>query len=401
MEQKQYIFGHHLVAFLDVLGQLRWCAVALLLAFLPDAVHPQAPDPQALFNAAVQLQQRGETEAAVRQYQHILDLFPTFSEARSNLGAALSRLGRYDEAIANYQLALRQDAGNFGIRLNLGLACYKAGRMADAAREFEAVHTARAENQQALLLLADTWLRLGKNKEVISLLEPVAQPGSADLAVSYLLGTALLRDGEFKRGGEVIAAIVRQGETAPAECLVASAQLAIGEDEKGAQSAARAIALDPTLPDGYSLSGIARERLGDTAGAIADYRKALTLDENDLDASLHLGALLLKERNLSEAERLINRSLRIRPSFLPAEYQLALVHAALGRVDEAVPEFERIAKAAPDWMEPHVQLAVLYYRLNRPADGLRHRQIVDQLSGQLRQKAGVYGSQAPGLPERR
>lgn len=374
------------------------CSTAVLLACLPGVVCPQAPDPRTLFTAAVQLQQRGETEAAVREYQRILELFPAFSEARSNLGAALAKLGRYEEAIANYRLALRQDARNIGIRLNLGLACYKAGRMADAAGEFEAVHAAQAENRQALMLLADTWLRLGKNKQVISLLEPAAKRDPADLTVLYLLGSALLRDGEFKRGAEAIAAILQQGETAPANYLVASAQLAIGEDEKAVQAAARAIALDPAMAGAYSLSGIARERLGDTAGAMADYRKALALDTNDLDASLHLGALLFKERNLGEAERLIDRSLQLRPSFLPAEYQLALVHAALGRVDEAVSEFERIAKAAPDWIEPHVQLAVLYYRLNRPADGLRHRQIVDRLSGQSRQETGVYGSEgASGL----
>ena len=368
------------------------CSTAVLLACLPGAADLQAPDPQALFAAAVQLQQRGETEEAVREYQRILELFPTFSEARSNLGAALAKLGRYDEAIANYRLALRQDAGNIGIRLNLGLACYKTGRMVDAAGEFEAVHAVQAGNRQASILLADTWLRLGRNKQAISLLEPLAKSGPADLAVLYLLGAALLRDGEFKRGGDAIAAIVQLGETAPANYLVASAQLAIGENEKAAQTAARVIALDPALPGAYSLSGIARERLGDTAGAMADYRKALAMDANDLDASLHLGALLFKERNLGEAERLIDRSLQLRPSFLPAEFQLALVHAALGRVDEAVSEFERIAQAAPDWIEPHVQLAVLYYRLNRPADGLRHRQIVDRLSGQSRQKAGVYGS---------
>ena len=135
---------------------------------------------------------------------------------------------------------------------------------------------------------------------------------------------------------------------------------------------------------------------------MADYRKALALDANDLDASLHLGALLLKERNLDEAERLIERSLQVRPSFLPAEYQLALAHAALGRVDEAVSEFERITKAAPEWIEPHVQLAVLYYRLNRPADGLRHRKIVDRLSEQSRQKNGIYGSrETPGSSDPR
>ena len=132
---------------------------------------------------------------------------------------------------------------------------------------------------------------------------------------------------------------------------------------------------------------------------MADYRKALALNANDFDALLHLGALLYKERELGEAERLIGRVLQLRPSFVPAEYQLALIHTALGKVSEAVSEFERIAAAAPDWIEPHVQLAVLYYRLSRPADGSRQRQIVDRLSKQSRQETGVYGSGGDTAPQ--
>jgi len=36
------------------------------------------------------------------------------------------------------------------------------------------------------------------------------------------------------------------------------------------------------------------------------------------------------------------------------------------------------------WMDPHVELAALYYRLNRPQDGAREKQIVDRLANEQR-----------------
>jgi hypothetical protein len=39
-----------------------------------------------------------------------------------------------------------------------------------------------------------------------------------------------------------------------------------------------------------------------------------------------------------------------------------------------------LVKDDPDWLEPHVELATLYYRLHCPEEGAKERQIVDSLT---------------------
>jgi hypothetical protein len=39
-----------------------------------------------------------------------------------------------------------------------------------------------------------------------------------------------------------------------------------------------------------------------------------------------------------------------------------------------------LVKDDPTWLEPHEELASLYYRLHRPADGAKEREIVDKLT---------------------
>jgi hypothetical protein len=38
-----------------------------------------------------------------------------------------------------------------------------------------------------------------------------------------------------------------------------------------------------------------------------------------------------------------------------------------------------VIAAEPDWLRPHIELAALYYRLQRNEDGLKERAIVDKL----------------------
>ena len=39
-------------------------------------------------------------------------------------------------------------------------------------------------------------------------------------------------------------------------------------------------------------------------------------------------------------------------------------------------------KDNPTWLDPHVELASLYYKLHRPQDGAREREIVERLTGE-------------------
>jgi tetratricopeptide (TPR) repeat protein len=129
----------------------------------------------------------------------------------------------------------------------------------------------------------------------------------------------------------------------------------------------------------YTLSGIARERVGDEEGAKGAYWQALRKNPNDFDANLHLGSILYELRELDGAQVCILRALKVDPSSMVARYQMALLKIAQDHSEEALADLQAIARQAPEWLQPHVQLVALYYRLRRPVDGARERQIVDRL----------------------
>ena len=50
---------------------------------------------------------KGQTDAAISQYQQAVRLRPDFAEAHYNLGNALLRLGQVEQAILHYQAAIK------------------------------------------------------------------------------------------------------------------------------------------------------------------------------------------------------------------------------------------------------------------------------------------------------
>jgi tetratricopeptide (TPR) repeat protein len=360
------------------------CSLFILLC--GSRLLAQSVSPERLYNEAVTLSEKGDLPGAISKYQEFLKLQPESLQARSNLAVALARLGRYDEAIANYLLALRRDSENLTVRLNLAIARYKQANFEEAARELEEVRNRSRENRQAVSLLADCYLRLDRNKEAIALVEGMYAADPGDKALAYILGTALIRDGQIPRGQIVINQILARGDSAEASLLLGASQLAAGERKEALASLRKAIDLNPKLPGIWSLYGRAQMENEDNEGARASFRKALEADSTDFEANLHLGALLRHDNDQEAAAVCLARALRLRPSSLAARFQMGAVNAARGRLEEALDDLESVARQAPDFQEVHVQLASLYYRLNRKEDGQREREIVLQLDAKERQR---------------
>jgi tetratricopeptide (TPR) repeat protein len=314
---------------------------------------------------------------------------------RSNLGAALSTTGRYTEAIVEYQAALKHGPKDPRIWLNLALAYYKQGQIADAAHELEGMHAAQPGNQQAILLLADCWLREGQNAKVIALLSPLDSAGNADLAITYMLGTALLRDKQVERGQRVVDRILRNGESAEARLLLGMAKLEALEYPAAIADLSKATELNPRLPDVYSYLGQAQMASGDMAAARAAFEKELAQNPNDFESNLRLAVLLKQDGDYDRARVLLGRALRVRPGDDAALYQVGSVDLAAGETEHACAAFEKVVKQAPDFLEAHVSLAQVYYRLKRKADGDRERAIVQKLKAEKDAKQARGGAQSP------
>src|SRR5208282_5913804 len=172
------------------------------------------------------------------------------------------------------------------------------------------------DHHQALYLLADCYLRLGRNEDAVKLLEPAYQAHPDDRAVDYALGTALIRDGQMEKGELVIDRILKDGNTAEANLLMGAAQLAAGESKTSATTIHQALDRDPKLPGGWSLYGRALMKGGDNEGAKAAFERAIQADPNDFDANFHFGRLLRLSGDNAAAAPCLERALRLRPDSL-------------------------------------------------------------------------------------
>jgi Flp pilus assembly protein TadD len=359
---------------------------ALVLASVPLAPAQAQMTPQQLVQDAMQKQQAGDLQGAVTEYREFLKLHPEATAIHSNLGAALVGLGRFEEALPEYKTALKQSPKLASARLNLALAYYKMGRIDDAVTELEKVYVEEPANHQAVLLLADCYLRMAREDDVIRVLEPEEQKYPDDMAVAYMLGTALIRQKRVEEGEVLVDQILRNGDSAEAHLMMGSAKMNV-QDYAGARDEfAKAVALNPNLPEVHVLYAKALVFTGDSDMSAKEYKTELTVDPYNFDANLQLGATARQEQNFDEAKKYFERAQETRPGDPGVRYQLALVAIDQGRLDDARQILEGLVKQSPQFTEAHVSLSLVYYRLKRPEDSKRERETVLKLTAEAQAK---------------
>src|SRR5260370_34563689 len=106
-----------------------------------------------------------------------------------------------------------------------------------------------------MLVLAVCYLGQGEDGRVVALLDPLTDADPNDLTLAYLLGTALLHQGHDERGALMIERILRNGDTAEAHILMAFTRMKANEKKDALGEVDRALALNPNLPEAYTLRG--------------------------------------------------------------------------------------------------------------------------------------------------
>ena len=348
---------------------------------------------------AVALQESGDREGAAAAYRAVLQAEPAHIAARSNLGVVLAQLGRYEEAIEAYRAALTVDPTQQKIRLNLGIALYKAARYGDAVTELATVRAAEPDNLQARYLEADCHLRMGAPKKVIELLAPIEPNRPDDLALAYMLGVAYLQEKEMGKGGRLVDRILKRGESAEAHLMLGMAKRGGGDLAGGLEELGKAVALNPELPGVHSLYGRALLETGNRDRAQKAFEAEIARNPLDFDAQLYMGVLLKEDAQYDTAMAHLERALGVRPGDPGVRYQMVTIYVSRGETERALPLLEAIVKEAPDFLEAHVTLATVYYRLKRREDGDRHRAIVDRLNKEIQAKQpGAVAPNAPPVP---
>jgi Flp pilus assembly protein TadD len=361
------------------------CLLGVWAAGWPPACG-QARSPQTLAKDADAAYERGDVQEAIGLYEELIKIQPGSVEARTNLGVALARVGRYNDAVAQYDDALTRAPDNPRILLNLALAWYKQAAFDQAVVKLEHMRTKHLENRQSLYLLADCYLRLGRNLDAVSLLQPAYIADPNDRAVDFALGTALIRAGQIGQGEVIIEQVAKTGNQSEVELLTGAAQFAAHDSKAAASTIHKLLESEPNLPGAWLLYARALLDSGDHEGARAAFLKALQADRNDFEANLYLGGMLRYDGNTEDAAPYLEKAQMLRPASVEPRFQIGLLNLARGRLQDALSDLQKVEHQSPDFKEVHVQLAVLYARLHRIEDSERERAAVIQLDEKAREQ---------------
>jgi tetratricopeptide (TPR) repeat protein len=353
--------------------------VCAILLRAPWDLRSQTQSPESLFQQAVTAQERGDDAAAVNYYQQLLHLRPDAIAVRVNLGVALAHEKRFDEAIEQYRLVLAHDPANRFARMNMVVAYREAGNAIQATVELEKMHQANASDDEVSMMLADTYSQSGRYADAIPVLLNLEAGHPDDPDLQEALGNALVHQGRLEEGAVRLERSAEKNASAGDYVLAGQARFALGQYDIARRDADASQRLNNNQPGVATLIGMILQATSDYEGAESSLLKAVAQDRVDFNANLYLGGVFYFKRDLIKAKQYLSQALALQPGSPQARYELALVERAEGDLNGAVKDLMLVVQAAPEWLQPHVELAALYYRLHDADDGAKERALVDRM----------------------
>ena len=270
--------------------------------------------------------------------------------------------------------------------LSLGMEYYKKGDLFHARSEFETVHAAHPNDLKTAILLGYTYNKMDRPQETVDLLSPLEQGHESNSELEYGLAYALIQTGRTDEGVQRLEKVAAVSHSVDAWVLAGATRLNKSQMNEACTDLDTALKLNPSIPGLYSMDAQAHYAMGDAAKAIQGYEAALKANPMDFTANLDLGNILLDKGDLDGAKPLLELAYQLQPEFPRARLEMAKVKELTGNYAEAATMLEALAKAEPNWLSPHWELSSIYFKLNRPEDGKREREIVKKLQVEQREK---------------
>lgn len=334
---------------------------------------------------------QGQPQLALEEYQKCQAKGPPNLKILSNLGMAFAGLNQFDEAIRYYGQALALDPGNPPIRFNLGLAYLKTNRPEQAAKEFARSLMGDPDNLRALELLAVCHFQLRDVELAAYEAEQVLKAEPQESSAAFVLGSSLLRLGNYKEAIPLIYSSLKDSNSSEAHLVLGQAFVGVKAYAQALKEFQQAESLAPDLKEIHSELGTAYAGLGETEKAIAEYERELKKNPDSFDANYFLGRLNRLSNNLDAARRYLAKAESLRPGNPSVAYEYAVLAMQANDYAKAESLLRAILEELPDYLDAHVLLAEVYFHLHRTADGRREKALVDAMGNAEQARLNAEG----------
>ena len=341
------------------------------------------------------LEDNGDHDGALADYNEAIRLDPTYSFPFNNRGIIRRNKGDNAGALADYEQAIRLDPKNADAYNNRGLLKKDQGDLDGAIADYNqalslnpkfelayrnrgVARRAKHDDDGALDDFTHA-IQLNPKDDFAYDRRGAARETKNDLDGAIADYTEAIRlnpnysHAYFDRGharaskGEVEAAIADYDQAIrldPKFVLAynnrGSARGSKGEAEAAIADYDQAIRLDPKFVLAYNNRGLERKSKGDLDGAIADYDQAIRLDPKSALAYINRGVARVAKGEVEAAIPDYEEAIRLDPKFVLAYINRGLARMSKGNLDGAVADFEQALRLDPKNSIAYFQRGVTY-----------------------------------------
>lgn len=297
---------------------------------------------------------------------------------------ALLRAGKIDAAIELLRSLPTSSSTDGTVSHLLGLAYYQKS---DYARAIEHLSISikqtpegSSQYRQGVQTLGLAQYLMGRHKEAIPYLEQVGNWSPGNVETSYVLGLSYIHTQNPNKAREAFARMFYiQPNSAPAYLINAQMMMRQGFENLAEKELQRALELDPKLPQ-------ANFSLGELAIFHADIERGIQLLQKEIAvnpafgmAYYRLGEAYTRQLKWDEAVAPLQKSIWLNPYFSGPYVVLGKVHLKKGDLSNAETILRRALKMDPNNFSGHHLLAQVLQQANRPEEAKKEFELADRL----------------------
>ena len=339
-------------------------------AGLSAASAQTAGDPQKLFAAGDAALRAGKLDEAARNFQAVLAINPDVAGAYANLGVISMRRKQWTQALDMLRKAEKLAPEISGIRLNIGLVYFRQNQFERAIAPFQSVVKQAPDSYQARYLLGLCYFFNDRWAETIAALDPLWSKASDQLNYLYVLDIAAYKAKNSALEEKAGARLVEVGEGSPEfHLLMGKAHLNRGEYDDAIKDLEAAGKADAKLPFVHFNLGLAYVHKQDYARAREEFQKDIALEPDVPFNFEELGGLESTAGNEDEAAKNYKNALKLDPQMVNAHMGLAKIEEHRKHYAAALTELDAILRLENENAAARYLRGQVLLRLGRDQEG--------------------------------
>jgi tetratricopeptide (TPR) repeat protein len=329
--------------------------------------------------------------AAEKHLREALERQPADFDANYHLGKLLVDSGKAAEGLVYLERASKLNPADYDNSYELALALANTGDYQRARANILAImnSTSKFVNKaEPHHLLAEVSERLNQPLQAVREYQRAAELNPTEPYV-FDWGAELLLHHAAEPAVEVFTNAHRlfPRSTRILAALGAS-WYALGANEKAVQRLCEASDLNPDDPSPYLFLGKVQAVESTSSAAIASrLQRFVTLQPDNALANYYYAISLWKDRqspndanNFAQIKSLLEKSIRLDPTFGPAYLQLGIVYSERKDFSNAVAAYQNAIQVTPDLEEAHYRLAQAYRQIGETSKAQAELQRYEQIS---------------------